>query len=216
MTTVRQSLNNGNPNSIATDLQMARAGEAFNLIAKTVRAAVVANVLVLPEDARALRLIAAYGIGTASGWKTPRAVGDNTAPSAGEAMINGAGNIVFNGTDAITLALVIYNPIEGEIFEDTVDVASNVATLLGGRKAAALLSVNRLVGTATGLATPVHRPTAPAAGAAAIGAADDGTVAFQATDAVTRATIRYLAVPGIGATTGRTVAQSLTLEHGAV
>jgi hypothetical protein len=39
---------------------------------------------------------------------------------------------------------------------------------------------------------------------------------FPAADAVTRATIRYLAIPGQGATSGLTVADSLALVHGAV
>jgi hypothetical protein len=216
MATVRHSLNIGNPNSIAVDLQMLGAGEAFNLIPKTVRGKVVDNVLVLPEDARAYRVDSAYAMGTSNGFKTPAAVGSGATPSAGQVGITGDGNIVFAAADGITDALVVYLAPEGELFEDVVDVASNLATLSGGRRARLLLAAERLSGGTAGLTTVVSRPATPTAGQAALGAADDATVAFAGADGVTRARIRYLAIPGVGSTNRKTVAEALRQVHGGV
>jgi hypothetical protein len=212
MTTVRTSLNKANPGSIAMDLQRLGFGEALNLLPKTVKGTVTSNKLTLPENARAQRIHMAYGVGTSSGYKLPRAVGDATAPSAGECTIDAAGNIVFNGTDAITSATVHYTSVEGEIFEETIDVASNAGTLLGSRRAITLLSATRVTGGATGAATPVQRGATPTTGQAAIGAADDSLIAFAGADAVTRATVRYVAIPGQGNTTYSSVAAGLDAD----
>ncbi len=212
MTSVRTSLNKANPASIAMDLQRIGFGEVLNLIPKTLRSAVTTHKITLPENAKALRILAAYGVGTASGYKNPRAVGDGTVPAVGECSINGAGDILFNIADAITLATVVYLAAEGEIFEDTIDVATNVGTLLGGRRAIALLSATRVTGGATGAATPVHRAVTPIAGQVAISAADDAVVAFAGADAVTRATVRYLALPGQGSTTYTPIASGLDAD----
>lgn len=211
MTTIRQSLNKGNPNSIAVGLQMLAAGEAFALLPRTVRGAVVSHKLVLPEDAKAGVLLTAYAMGTTSGWKVVLAQGTNTAPATTEAKVDGAGDIVFAAADAITAAIVRYLAIEGEVWEDTIDIASNVGTLLGGRRAQGLLSATRLTGTAIGASTPVFRPATPTAGQVAILGTDDAQVVFPAADGVTRATVRYLAIPGVGSTSRKTVGENLTL-----
>lgn len=212
MTTVRTSLNKANPASIAMDLQRLGFGELLNLLPKLVKGTVTSNKLTLPENARALRLHMAYGVGTSSGYKLPRAIGDVTTPSAGECTIDAQGNILFNAADAITSATVQYTAVEGEIFEETIDVASNVGTLLGSRRAIALLSATRVTGTNTGAATPVHRGATPTTGQAAISAADDALIAFAAADAVTRATVRYVAIPGQGNTTYSPVSAGLDAD----
>jgi len=212
MTTVRTSLNKANPASIAMDLQRLAFGEVVNLIPKLVRAPVVAHKLVLPENAKAARILNAFGAGTASGYKTPLAVGSSAAPAAGEVTVNGAGDIVFATADAITVATVIYVAQEGEVFEDTIDVAAGVGTLLGGRSAALLLSGTALVGTVVGAVTPLQRGAAPATGQAAIQGASDKNIVFAGGDGVTRATVRYLAVPGEGTTTFTTLAQGLNAD----
>lgn len=212
MTTVRTSLNKANPASIAMDLQRLAFGEVVNLIPKLVRAAVVGHKLVLPEGAKAARLLSAFGVGGSNGYKLPLAVGSSTAPSAGEVTVNGAGDIVFATADAITLATVVYVAQEGEIFEDTIDVVSNVGALLGNRSAAVLLSAQALIGTVVGAEAPVQRGATPSTGQAAIQGASDKNIVFAGADAVTRATVRYLAVPGEGVTTNSTVAAALLAD----
>ena len=209
MTTLRQSLNKGNPNSIAVALQMLAAGEALAILPRTVRGTVAAHKLSLPEDGKAGGILNVYGMGTTPGWKVALAHGSNAAPATGEAKVDGAGDIVFAAADAITAAVVRYFPIEGEIWEDTIDIATNVGTLLGGRRAICILSATRLTGGALGVSTPVFRPATPTAGQVAIVGTDDSQVAFPAADAVTRATIRYLAIPGVGATVRRTLGEGL-------
>src|SRR3982750_3717349 len=113
MVTVRQSLNNSNPNTLPIDMAMIRAGEAFNLLAKTVRGKVESGVLKLPEDQRAVRVDSVYAMGTSPGYKTPTAIGSNTAPTAGQVGIDGAGNIIFAAADGITDAVVVYYSGEG-------------------------------------------------------------------------------------------------------
>jgi hypothetical protein len=215
MPTVREALNNGNPNSVDHCLQMAGAGEALALIARTVRATVTAHKIVLPEKAKAARIQSAYGMGTTSGYKTPLPL-PGTTPATTEVAINAQGDIVFATADAITSAVVVYSSVEGEVFEDTIDIATNLGTLLGSRRASILLSATRLAGGAVGASTPVARPTTPTAGNAAISATDDSKIAFPAADAVTRATVRYLAVPGVGVTQRKSVGEALEQTVGGV
>lgn len=210
MTTARQSLNKGSASSLAVAGQLIPFGEAFSILPRTTRGVVTSHKLTLPEDGKAALLLAAYGMGTTSGWKTVLAFGSNAAPATTEVRVDGAGDILFAAADAITAALVRYIPVEGEVWEDVIDIAANVGTFLGSRRAQMILSATRLVGTATGVSTPVHRPATPTAGQVAISATDDSQVAFPAADAVTRATVRYLAIPGVGATVRRyTVADAL-------
>jgi hypothetical protein len=199
MTTLRQALTNSNPNSLGPNFQTLDAGQAMLAIARTYRGAVTSNKIVLPEDGKAARILHCYGMGTTSGFKTPLAVGSNTAPATTECSVNGQGDITFAAADAITTAYVVYVPYQGyQVYEDTVDVASNLGTLLGSRRAAVLLGATSLAGTLTGVFTPVNRGAAPTTGLANISVADDGKIQFAAADAVTRATVRYLAVPGYG------------------
>jgi len=216
MPTVREGLNNGNPNSIPHLLQMAGAGEALALIPRTVRGAVASHKLTLPEKAKAARVLIAYGMGTTSGYKSALAAGSSAAPATGEVTVNAQGDIVFATADAITSATVTYVAVEGEVFEETVDVVANEGVLLGTRRATLLLGATRTAGGALGACTIVQRPGVPAAGQAAIGAADDSKVAFAAADAVTRATVRYLAVPGIGNVQRKGVGEALELTVGGV
>lgn len=216
MPTVREALNNANPNSVAHSLQLAGAGEALALLPRTIRAAVAAHKIVLPEKAKASRILSAYGMGTTSGYKTPLAAGSAVAPSTTEVTVNAQGDIVFASADAITSAVVTYLSVEGEVFEETVDVTSNAGQALGSRRVLVLLAATRTVGGSLGVSTIVPRPGTPTAGQAAIAAADDSKVAFAGADTVTRATIRYIAVPGIGNTLRKAVGDALEVTVGGV
>jgi hypothetical protein len=199
MTTLRQALTNSNPNSTDAALQALDAGLAMLALPRTYRGAVTGHKIVLPESGKAARILHCYGMGTTSGFKTPLAVGSNTAPATTECSVNGQGDITFAPADAITTAFVVYVPFQGyDVFEETVVVAAHLGTLLGSRRAAVLLGATSLAGTLTGVFTPVNRGAAPTTGLANISVADDSKIQFAAADAVTLATVRYLAVPGVG------------------
>lgn len=198
--TVRKLLNEANPNKLEVGWSRLPAGEALALLPRKVRAAVVANELVLPEDAKAAALLDVYVVtGAVTGRFTP--VAAEAVPATTEAAPNSAGNIAFLPADAVTFAEVVYVAHEGPVCEDEVDVdagGTEQGALLAGNGAAVLLEVEALAGGATGVFAPVPRGTTPGAGEAAI--ADDPTlVEFAAADAVTRARIRYVAQPGMGA-----------------
>lgn len=219
MTTLRQALTNSNPNSAAAALQELDAGQAFSAIPQLIQGTVVGNVLVLPELEKAAVILAAYGWGTTSGPKTPLAPFSLAAVATTECSITGAGDINFFGTDAITEAWAMYIPYQGlKVFEEELTVASDAALLPSGRKAQVLLSAVSLTGTLLGALTPRKRALAqPSTGLASIGGTatvGSDKIWFAAADAVTKARVRYLAVPGLGTDTNDTVSQALGTDTG--
>lgn len=196
MTTLQAVLNRANPNTDASAAQLVRLGDALAAAARTRRLTVDANVATLPNEAKAAQVLYAFAAaGTATGVLTP--VDAFTTPAAGQIAVDANGNLEMAAADAITLLDVTYISVEGQVFTETVEVVANSGTLLSSKASAQLLAVNRDVGTATGPATIAARGSAPGAGSAAL--ADDGlSVAFNAADAVTRATITYIAIPGVG------------------
>lgn len=218
MTTVRQALANGNPNSIPALLKEGLIGQQLATITRTRFGVVASDKMVLPENAKAASIVAIYATGTFNGWLTPLAVGSNATPTTGQVSINGAGDITFAAADAITACTVIYVPYQGDllIFEETIDVTTNFGTLLGSRRAQVLISAISVTGTLTGALTPIKRSSsAPATGQAAIAGTatnDETKIAFAVADAVTRATVRYIALPGVGTGTGLTNGTALNAD----
>lgn len=192
---LREIFNAGNPTSVPDANRDIRMGEALNLTSRFFAGAVATNLLVLPADAKAASVQHAYATaGTAAGSKNPVEAGATV--SAGEVAVTGGGNVLFNGTDAITAAEVTYLAYEGEVFEEILPVASDLASPFGSRLAVIILEVESLVGTATGVFGVSNRGTTPGAGNAAI--TDGGTFEFAAADAVTSARVKYIAQPGAG------------------
>lgn len=211
--TLRRILNEGNPNKQGDAAKLLQMGEAMALVPRTFRGAVVANVLVLPETAKCAAVLQAFAsAGTAEGQKVPDVAG--VVPAAGEAAPNAAGDIVFNGTDAVTEAEVVYLAFEGAIVEDllVVDTGTDIATFLAGRAAAVIISAEALTGTVAGAKTPAPRGGAAATTLCAL--TDDGLgVLFNAgTDAVLTARVRYIAQPGVGDGTRVSVSTSLDAD----
>jgi len=196
MRSTRQILNEGSLNKLADAAKLVNLGDALALVPRTVRAAVTTNVLTLPESAKCAVLLSVYvTAGTVTGRFTPLVA--EATPATTEAAPTAGGNVAFKSTDAVTEAEVSYLAYEGAIHEDTCVVASDVATLLGGRAAAVILEVESLAGTVAGNFTVAARGTTPATTEAAI--QDDPTgVEFAAADVVTSARIRYVAQPGVG------------------
>lgn len=201
---LQTALDESNPNKVPAALRELRAGEAFKLVARTELVTVTGNVATLSKPARAI--LACYAsAGTAPGFKTPLQTG---APAAGQVAVGVTGTAVFNGTDAVTQAEVVYLAAEGESVTEEIDVASNVGAALQGKRAAVLLSAVSLVGTLTGNLTPVVRGSTPTTGQAALGAT--GTFVFAGADAVTRARVTYIPLPTTAA--GGSVASRLAAE----
>jgi hypothetical protein len=198
---IRDILNEGNPNKTGPALQVGKIGTAMAGSPQFRRATLTTNVLILPELARAAAIVSAYvTAGATPGAKTPVLA----APAAGQVGINGVGNIAFFAGEG-TAAEVTYIAEEGPVIEEVVPVAANVGTLLQGRAARILLSADALVGTTLGPKAIQLRAGAVAAAQASLNAAGTG-VTFAGADAVTSARIRYIATPGVGPTPADPVA----------
>lgn len=195
---LRAIANEGNPNKVPNVFSAGRLGNLMASCLRVLRVTVATNVATLPETAKAAALLGAYAtVGTTTGQATVVAPG--ATPATGEAAINATGDVAFAGVDAVTEAEIVYLALaDGQVIEEVVDVATNVGTPLGSRKAAILLEAEALVGTSTGAKTVAVRGSTPGAGAAAV--TDTGTVEFAGADAVTSARIKYVAFPGDGAT----------------
>lgn len=187
--------NQGDQNKLGAVFQAGRLGSAVHLIPRFFKGTVASNVLVLPQHARAAAVLTAFATaGTSAGAKTYVAGG---TAAAGQVSINAVGNIVFNGTDAVTAAEVIYVTVEGDIIEEIVPVVSHVATPSFGRNAVLLLEAEALAGTLPGDKVVDLRGASIATTEAGLNFAGTGVV-FATADAVTSARIKYVATPGVG------------------
>jgi hypothetical protein len=197
---LRTILNEGNPNKVGDALHALPAGSALALIPRTVRGAVVADILVLPSTAKCAVVLSAFAVaGGATGQLAPELAG--ATPAAGEAAPSVTGDVEFAAADAVTEAEVIYLAFEGTVFSDLISVdagGTEQGSLLQGRRAAVLLSAEALTGGAPGVDAVAARGTTPGAGEAVI-AADPTLIEFAAADAVTSATVTYVAQPGAAA-----------------
>ncbi len=193
--TLRQVINEANPNKLASAADQARLGDFLARVARTIRVAVVSNTIVLPETAKAEQVLNCYvTAGTVSGRFSP--VSDST-PATTQVSTDPKGDIVFLNTDAVTEAEVTYLPFEGQVVEETVPVASNLAAPSAGRRILCALRAEALAGTSVGVKTLQDRAATPTAGQAAQNKLGTG-VLFAVADAVTSAKIKYIATPNFG------------------
>ena len=185
-------LNEGNPNKVPNALAELPAGQAFTLIPKHYKGAVASNVLVLPEAAKAVALIYALkATGTDPTWAAP--VLPNATLATDQARVGPTGNIEFFATDAVTAAEVIYLAADGYVREDEILVVAGTGIGTLDTDAFLILSATVTEGTALGAKTVVPRTTAaPSAGQVGLNM-NGTTVNFAVADAVTRATVRYIA-----------------------
>ncbi len=196
---LRDILNEANANKFPTAAQMAKLGSFLGAAPRWGRFTVTANKIVLPNNAKCAIILAVFvTAGGVTGRFTP--VWDST-PATTQASADMAGDVVFLGADAVTQAELFYVPFEGEVFTDICAAAANVATPQGGRAIAQLISATVTAGGSLGVKTLLDRAAAPAAGQAATNLAGTG-VAFNAADAVTQASLTYVAVPGVGVSRG--------------
>lgn len=196
----KQLLDMGNPNNVADAMSKADVGSGLALMTRTRRLTVASNIAVLPSDSKAVAILACFvEAGTLTGWFTP--VKPQLAPSTGNVAVNASGDIEFASADAVTMAEVVYIAAEGDIITETVDVAANVGTLLGSRRAMFLISTVAVAGGlaagTTGLVKGRAASVTNTTRFCCLNLAGTGVI-FAATDAVTRATITYVAMPGQG------------------
>ena len=189
---LRTVLNQANPNLIPSALQLLPAGDAFGLVQRSVRVAVVAHVAVLPDAAKASALVDVFvSAGGVDGQFT--AVAPNSTPLTTECAINEDGDVLFLVADAVTEAEITYLSCEGDVFTDTLDVAANVGLLNSGRHARVILSAfDTSSGSPVALTVLARASTNPAAGNTKIDTTG-ASLRFEA--AVTSATVTYVAFP---------------------
>ena len=151
----------------------------------------------LPTNAKAAAILSAYATaGSVTGKCTP-VIG--ASPATHEVTITPTGDILFNNaTDAVTACQVTYIAEEGEVITESIVVATNAGSLLQSRQARVLISATSTAGTLTGALTPTARGATPTTGLVALNAAGTG-IATAAADAVTAATVTYVAFPAAGA-----------------
>lgn len=192
---LRTILNESNANKADTALKLARAGDFLARVPRTLIAAVVGHKVVLPDNAKCEQVLSAFvTAGTVTGRFNPTYV---TPATTKDVAPNGAGDIVFLAADAVTAVELTYLAFEGEIVEETGPVAAGVFTPSGSRKAMCVLSATGLAGSVIGAKTPVLRAAAPATTQVAVSLT--GNIAFNSgTDALTSATVKYVATPGVG------------------
>lgn len=194
------TLDEANPNALPSAAQQTKMGKAFRLnSAHIAEGAVAANVLALPENARAAGLLSVYSrVGGVTGY-FGFAEREST-PGAGNAAVDPEGNVEFAAADAVTEAEVVYMPAEGDVIEEQITVpASGIGAFLQGREGVILLTAELLTGAAPGVKTIDTRGAAPGAGEAAL--SDVGQPIFLAADVGAgggTATVRYIARPGVG------------------
>lgn len=191
-------LDEANPNKNPSALQTVRNGRALRTVTAFREGAVATNVFTLPEDAKAAEIVRAFKrVAGTTGYSVVVAP-ETAAPAATQVTVAPNGDILFAAADAVTQAEILYQPMEGEIFEDTVSVAASLALFAQSRRGLLLISATIVTGVIPGAKTVVARGTASAAGQAAISIVGTG-VLFNAADVVTGvARLRYIAVPGVG------------------
>jgi hypothetical protein len=187
-------LNESNPSKIATALQLVKIGNVVDLAPKFVKGAVTTNVLALPNDAKAVAILSALRTaGTVVGYATPVLPGATLATN--QVKVNQLGNIEFFATDAVTAAEVVYVTAEGDVVVDTIPVVAGTGIGTLDTDAVQLISAVVTAGTSLGAKTVLARAeSAPAAGNVNLGLTAN-QVRFAVADAVTQATVTYIAKP---------------------
>lgn len=197
---VETVIDEGNPNALPTGVQQAKGGKALRLnSAHIAQGTVTANVLALPQNARAAALLSVYSrVGGVTGY-LGFAEREST-PGAGNAAVDPEGNVEFAAADAVTNAEVVYIPAEGDVVSEQIAVpASGIGAFLQAREGVILLAATLLTGAAPGVKTVDTRGAAPAAGEAAL--SDLGQPIFLAADVGAgggTANVTYVARPNVG------------------
>lgn len=192
-------LDAANPNNFPRAMANAKPGAAYRGVLRcAVVAANASAICVLPDEAKAVALASVYvRSGANAGYKEP--VNPGATLAANQAKITPTGDVIITAAASTPEVEIWYwsaeqTPITADI---AVVAATGVGTLPQGYEGMTLLAAEATAGTVTGDATVIARGGTPATGEAAL-AASGAAVQFLIADAVTRATITFLPVPGVG------------------
>lgn len=205
-TSLKSTLDNANPNTIADKFRTIKIGSVLRAVATFLRKKDPAaspyqlatlEALTLPDDAKASTIDRAYSrAGGVTGELTVVAYG--VTPATGEIAVAPNGDVVVLAADAITSLDVTYQPEKQDIYEAELEVAANVLTIpapFTDQGVINLLEAEATTGTATGKKIVlVPGGGAPAAGQARLNVAKT-TVTFAVADAVTKARVKFSTVP---------------------
>ncbi len=208
--TIKDVLNDSNPNSLPNAMQALPAGNAMALGTAYVRGAVATNKLTLPEGAKAAQATRVFAIaGTSTGYKL--VAKQEATPAAGSCAINATGDIVFASADGVTSAEAYYMPLEGKVVTEALPVVGSVATIPQGCAGAILLEASVTSGVTLGAKAVQPKGTASASGQAEL-ALNGLTIVFNSADVVAgMCLVKYVQIPGIG-TAAPSVSQNLASE----
>ena len=211
--TVRHAIDKGDPNTLASYLQLLEFGSLLqaqlpqqrrqvDMVAEGVDVYNLATLdaLVLPANAKAAAIIRATSRAGAAGELTPQAFG--TTPAATQIAVSPCGDIVTLAADAVTDLDVVYIPERMDVIEAVFPVAVNVLTLPASiQTRGVVLAVEVEALTAGAGATGPKIILVPGAGAPAAGQCRlnlaKTTITFAAADAVTRARVKLGLVPEV-------------------
>jgi hypothetical protein len=212
-TTVRDEIDNGNPEVLPGAMQMAGAGRILDLAPRSEVVAVVGDHATLSKPAR--QVLRCFASAAGSPGEKTTAVAEATPP-AGNCAVDPAGGVEFAAADTVTEAEVTFVPIEDvDIVDETIPVTAGGVggPLLQSRRGWLLVAATlNAPAVAPGAKTVMARGTASAAGQAALTDAGTG-VTFNVADcgSATTATVSYAAFPGVG--TGAELEAGARLDH---
>ncbi len=215
-TGVKTTLDNGNPNSLPSLLQLVRVGSLLRA-SKTQKMGMVPAAdpyqlatlqsLGLTEDAKAATILRAYARSTSGagtlGELAVQAYG--ATPADGQIAVAPNGDIVVLASSAYTAIDVYYDPMQYDVQEFTLPVVTGVLTLptkLAG-KVVALLEAEVLTGTVTGKKIVlVPASGLPATTKAQLNVAKTAVSFNNATDAPTTARVKLAVALEVARTDG--------------
>lgn len=195
---LKANINSANPNTFADAARVARMGSLLSQTPRFLDSVVASNTIVLPTGAKAAQIINAFAsVATSAGAKLP--VVNGSTPAAGQVAVTLAGDILFNGTDAVLQAEVMYITNEGEVITELVTVAASAGLFAAGRKSIEIRSAVVTDGVTPGTAlTPIARGATPSAGEIALTVAGTGVDVNAANVVAGSVTVTYKTTPGEG------------------
>jgi hypothetical protein len=191
MSTVKESFDQANPNTIADLLRAIGFGNVLaGLRRQVIRASLSSHKLVLPNIMKCQRLVGVYArVGTGTpGAQSIQTVG--ATPSAGQVAQTHTGDVLFASADAWTEVDVEYEPVLGEVVSlSSKPVVSNTFSAPG---ALTLISAVGYTSAGATVALTVVAPgTSVTTGQVAL-AASKNAVNFASADSIVRADAVYI------------------------
>jgi len=201
--TVQEELTKRTINNLAELIQRAELGDGLAQCTIRMERLTTPTAHIFTPSVKARQILRCWASAAGSTGDKTVAVPEST-PGAGACAVDPNGNIEFAAADAVTVAEVLYIPVEGETITETIPVtAGGIAVFNNSRQAAQILTATLVAPAATpGAKTPVARGTAAAAvGAGGCSVNDTGLgIEFLPAEAgvACTANVTYIAFPGVG------------------